>query len=194
MSNRVLPVFSSKSFIVSSLKCTSLIHLDFIFVFDVRKCSNFILLHVAVQVPLIEETVFSPLYVLASFVIDSVQFSSVAQSLFVTPWIAACQASLSITNSRSSLKLMSVESVMSSNHLVLCHRPLLLLPSIFPSIRVFSNKSALCIRCQRIGVSALTPVLPMNIQDWFPLGWTGLLSLQSKGLSRVFSNTTAQKH
>ena len=85
MSNRVLPVFSSTSFIVSSLKCTSLIHLEFIFVFDVRKCSNFILLHVAVQVPLIEETVFSPLYVLASFVIDSFQFSSVDQSLFVTP-------------------------------------------------------------------------------------------------------------
>ena len=85
MSNRVLPVFSSTSFIVSSLKCMSLIHLEFIFVFDVRKCSNFILLHVAVQVPLIEETVFSPLYVLASFVIDSFQFSSVDQSLFVTP-------------------------------------------------------------------------------------------------------------
>ena len=65
--------------------------------------------------------------------------------LFVTPWTAACQASLSITNSRSLLKLMSIESVMPSNHLILCH-PLLLLPSIFPSIRVFSNESAFCTR------------------------------------------------
>ena len=113
--------------------------------------------------------------------------------LFVTPWTAACQASLSITNSWSSLKLMSIELVMPSSHLILCH-PLLLLSLIFPSIGVSSNESVLCIRCQRIGVSASTPVLPMNIQDWFPLGWTGLLSLQSKGLSRVFSNTTAQKH
>ena len=63
----------------------------------------------------------------------------------MTPWTAACQASLSITNSRSLLKLMSIELVMPSNHLILCH-PLLLLPSIFPSIRVFSNESALCIR------------------------------------------------
>ena len=68
-----------------------------------------------------------------------------ASAQFVTPWTAACQASLSITNSWSSLKLMSIESVMPSNHLILCH-PLLLLPSIFPSIRVFSNESVLCIR------------------------------------------------
>ena len=77
------------------------------------------------------------------------QFSSVQSlsrvQLFATPWTAACQASLSITNSRSLLKLMSIESVMPSNHFILC-RPLLLLPSIFPSIRVFSNESALCIR------------------------------------------------
>ena len=72
-------------------------------------------------------------------------FSSVHVWLFVTPWTAAHQASLSITNSQSLLKLMSIESVMPSNHLILCH-PLLLLPSIFPSIRVFSNESALCIR------------------------------------------------
>ena len=70
--------------------------------------------------------------------------------LFATPWTAARQASLSITNSRSSLKLMSVESVMSSNHLILC-RPLLLLPSIFPSIRVFSNESVLHIRWPKDG-------------------------------------------
>ena len=83
--------------------------------------------------------------------------------------------------------------LMSSNHLILC-RPLLHLPSIFPSIRVFSNESVLCIRCQRIGVSASASVLPMNIQDWSPLGWTGWVSLQSNGFLRVFSNTTVQKH
>ena len=113
--------------------------------------------------------------------------------LFVTPWTTACQASLSITNSQSSLKLMSVESVMPSNHLILCHT-LLLLPSIFSSIRVFSNESALRISGQNIGVSASTSVLPMNIQDWSPLGWTGWISLQSKGLSRVLSDPTLQKH
>ena len=84
-----------------------------------------------------------------------------------------------------------LKSVMPSNHLILCHP--LLLPSIFPSIRVFSNKSALCIRWpQSIGASA--SVLPMNIQGWFPLGLTGLISLPSKGHSRVFSRTTAWKH
>ena len=86
---------------------------------------------------------------------------------------------------------------MPSNHLILC-RPLLLLPSIFPSIRVFSTESVLHIRWPKFnasgGVSGLTSVLPLNTQDWFPLGWTGWISLQSKGLSRVFSNTTVQKH
>ena len=104
---------------------------------------------------------------------------------------SACQASLSITNSQNLLKLISNESVMTSNHLILCHS-LLLLPSIFPSIRVFSNNSVLCIRWPKYWVSALASVLPMNIQGWSPLGWTGWISLQSKGLSRVFSNTTVQ--
>ena len=97
-----------------------------------------------------------------------VQFSSVQSlscvRLFSTPWTAARQASLSITNSRSLLKLMSIESMMPSNHLILCC-PLLLLPSIFPSIRVFSSESVLASRSQSIGVSASTPLLPMNIQD-----------------------------
>ena len=122
--------------------------------------------------------------------IQSVQSFSHAQ-LFATPWTAACQASLSITNSGILLKLMSIELVMPSNHLILCH-PRLLLPSIFPSIRVFSNESVLRIRWP--GVSASASVLPMNIQDWFPLGLTCWSSLQSKGLSRVFSNNTVQKH
>ena len=114
--------------------------------------------------------------------------------LFVTPWAAARQTSLSITNPRSLLKLMSIESVMPSNHLVLCH-PLLLLPSVFPGIRVFPNESSLCIRWPKsIGVSALASVLPVNFQDWFPLGLTGWISLQAQGLLTVFSNTTVQKH
>ena len=122
---------------------------------------------------------------------QSVQLLSCVQ-LFVTPRTAARQASLSITNSWSLLKLTSIKSVMPSNHLILCH-PLLLLPSIFPSIRVFSSESALWSGGQSIGASASASVLPMNIQDWFPLGLTGLILL-SKGLSRVFSNTTVQKH
>ena len=126
---------------------------------------------------------------------SSVQFSSVAQSYptFCDPMSAACQASLSITNSRSSLRLSSIESVMPSSHLILC-RPLLLLPPIPPSIRVFSNE--------------------LTLRMWWPKDWSfsfsispskehvGLVSfrmdwmdrLQSKGLSRVFSNTTVQMH
>ena len=82
---------------------------------------------------------------IAKHILPSVQFSHSVVSNSATPWTAACQASLSITNSWSLLKHMSIESVMPSNHLILCH-PLLLLPSIFPSIRVFSNESVLCIR------------------------------------------------
>ena len=99
--------------------------------------------------------------------------------------------SLSITNSQSLLKLMSIESVMPSNHLILCH-PLLLLPSIFPSIRVFSNESALHITWPKYWSFTISP--SMTTQYWFPLGLTGWIFLQSKGLSRVFSNTTVQKH
>ena len=99
------------------------------------------------------------------------QFSSVQLLsrvwLFATPWTTAHQASLSISDSWSPPKPISIESVMPFNHLILCH-PLLFLPSIFPSIRVFSNKSALCIRWPNIGVSASTSLLPMNIQDWSP--------------------------
>ena len=110
-----------------------------------------------------------------------------------TLWTEAHQASLSFTNSWSLLKLTSFESVMSSNHLIL-YRPLLLLPSIFPTIRVISNESVLCIRWPEYWSFSFSISLPMNIQNQFPLGWTGLNSLLSKGLSRVFSNTTVQKH
>ena len=113
--------------------------------------------------------------------------------LFATPWTRACQASLSITNSQSPSKPMSIESMMPSNHFILC-RPFLLLPPIFPSIRVFSNESALHIRWPKYWSFSFN-ISPSNEHpDWSPLGWTGWISLQSKGLSRVFSNTIVQKH
>ena len=113
--------------------------------------------------------------------------------LSATPWTAARQASLSITNSRSPPKPMSIESVMPSSHLILCH-PLLLLSSIFPKISVFSNESALHIRWPKYWSFSFLGVLPMNTQDWSPLGRTGWISLQSRELSRVLSNTTVQKY
>ena len=112
--------------------------------------------------------------------------------LFKTPWTAAHQASVSISNSQSWLKLMSIESVMPSNHLILCH-PLLLPPSIFPSIRVFSNESLLPILWPSTGVSPLASFLPMNIQDWFPLGWNGWISLQSKWLSSLLQHHSSKQ-
>ena len=124
--------------------------------------------------------------------IQSIQLLSCVR-LFATSWTAAFLASLSITNSLSPPKLMPIELVMQSNHLILC-RPLLFLPSIFPNIRVFSIESALCVRWPRYWSFSSTSFLPINTQDWSPLGWTGWISLQSKGLSRVFSNTTVQKH
>ena len=93
----------------------------------------------------------------------------------------------------SLLKLVSIKLVMSSNHLILCC-PLLLLPSIFPSIRVFLMSWHSTSSGQSIGASASASVLPMNIHDWFHLGLTSLISLQSKGLSRVFYSTTISKH
>ena len=119
---------------------------------------------------------------------SSVPFSHSVVSNSVTPWTAVyhgLQAFLSIATSRSLLKLTSIELVMPCNHLILCH-PLLLLPSVFPSISVFSNESVLRIRW-KYWSSASASVLPVNIQDWFPLGLTGWVSLQSKKLSRVFS-------
>ena len=109
--------------------------------------------------------------------------------LFATP----CHAPLSCTVSQSLLKVMSIELVVLSNHLILCH-PLLLLPSIFASIKVFFNELALRIRWPRTRASISASLLPRNIQGWFPLGLTGLISLQSKECSRVFSSTTIWKH
>ena len=91
------------------------------------------------------------------------------------------------------LKLMSIGSVMPFNHLILCH-PLLLLPSIFPSIRIFSSESAVRIRWPKCWASASISALSMNVHGWFPLGLSSLISLQSRGLSRVFSSTTFQKY
>ena len=124
----------------------------------------------------------------------SVQFSrSVVSDSFVTPWTAARQASLTIINSRSLPKLMSIESVMPSNNLILCH-PLLLLPSIFPSIRVFSNESVLCIGWPKYWTFSFS-ISPSNeYSGLISFRLTGRISLLSKGLSRVFSITTVQKH
>ena len=123
-------------------------------------------------------------------------FSSVAQSYPTLCDSMDCSTpglSLSITNSWSLLKLMSIESVMLSNHLICC-RALLLLPSIFPSIRVLPNVSALSIRWPKYWSFSFY-ISPSNEHSSpSPLGWTGWTSLQSKGLSRVFSNTTVQKH
>ena len=132
-------------------------------------------------------------YQLLNEISQSVQLLNHVQ-LFANPWTAARQAFLSITKPRGLLKLISIVSVMPSNHLILC-RPLCLLPSIFPRNRVFSNELILCIRWPKIlefHLQHQTP--PMNTQDWFPLGWIGWISLLSKGLSRVFCNTTVQKH
>ena len=104
---------------------------------------------------------------------------------FLSSWTVACQASLSFTIFWSLFKFMSIASMVPSNHLILCH-PLLLLPSIFPSIKVFSNESALCIRWPKYWSFSFS-ILQMNIQNVFPLGLIGLISLLSKGLLRVFS-------
>ena len=124
-----------------------------------------------------------------------IQFSSV-QSLshvrhFVTPWTAAFQASLSITSSQSLFKLMSIESMMasiSSSVVPFSHLQSFPASGSFQMSRFFASGG------QSIGVSASASVFPMNIQDWSPLGWTSWISLQSSGLSRIFSNTTAHKH
>ena len=126
---------------------------------------------------------------------SSVQFSSVAQSCpalcdpmdWNTPGFPVHQQLPELV-----LKLISIESVVPSNRLILCCP--LLLASVLPSIRVYSNESALCIRWPKYWSFSFSISPSMNIENWIPLGWTGLISLKSKGLSRVFSSTTIQKH
>ena len=123
-------------------------------------------------------------------IISSVQSLSHVR-LFGTPRTAARRASLSITNSQSLLKLMSIESVMPYSHLILC-RPLLLLPPVLPSIRVFSNELALCMRWPKYWTFSFSISLSNEHPGLISFRMTGWTSLQSKGLSRVFSNTTVR--
>ena len=125
------------------------------------------------------------------------QFSSVQSlshvQLFATPRIAAGQVSLSVANSQSLLKLMSLSQWCHptiSSYVV----PLSSCLQSFPASGSFPMSQFFASGGQSIGVSASASVIPVTIQDWFPLGWTGLISLQSKGFSKVFSNTTVWKH
>ena len=128
---------------------------------------------------------------LSGFIFSSVQLLSHIW-LVAIRWTAVHQASLFITNSWSLLKLMSIESVMPSKHLIVCH-PLLFHLQSFPASGSFLVSQLFTSDGRSIRGSASTSVLPVYMQDWFPLGWTGWISL-SKGFSRVFSNTTVQKH
>ena len=121
-----------------------------------------------------------------AYVCSLVPFSQ----LFATPLTAACQASLSVANSWSLLKLVSIDLVMPTNHLIHFSSCL----QSFPASGAFQMSQFFPSGGQSIEVSASISVLPMNTQDWSPLGWTDWISLQSRGLSRVFSNTTVQKH
>ena len=124
--------------------------------------------------------------------ISSIQFSRSVVSDSATPWTAAHQASLSITNSRSLSKLVSIASVIPSNHLILC-RPLFLLPSIFPSIKIFSSESVLCIRWPKYW-SFTFNISPSSEHPGLIFRMDSGSLCKSQGLSRVFSNTTVQKH
>ena len=160
--------------------------------YNYRKLKKIINLSIHFPSPNPNGNTVSPLHMIdyhSKSAFSSVQLLSRVQ-LFASPWTAARQASLSTTNTQSLLKLMSIESVMPSNHLILCH-PLLPLPSIFPSIRVFSNESVLRIRWPKYQSFSFS-IRPSN-------EYSGLISfrmgcLLSKGLSRAFSNTTVQKH
>ena len=131
-----------------------------------------------------------------TFTYFTVQFNSVTQSYRTLRWHGLQHARLSCASPTP--RTCSNSSPLSrwchpASHLILCYH-LLLLPSVFPSIRVFPICPFFASDGQSIRASPLASVLPVNIQDWFPLGLTGLISLHSKGLSRVFSNTIVQKH
>ena len=128
-----------------------------------------------------------PIFSVLSFLLSSVRF-------FVIPWTAAHQASLSVTDSRSLLKLMCIKLVMPYNHIILSGITFSSCLQYFPASGSFPMSQLFSWGGQSIGVSASASVLPMKTQDWSPLGWTGWISLQSRGLSRVFSSTTVQKH
>ena len=129
--------------------------------------------------------------VIVIWIVNNNCYCSVGKSYptLTTPW-TLYQPSLSFTILWNFLIFMYIELVILSNHLIVC-QPLLLLPSVFLSIRVFSSKLALHIRGQSIGASA--SVLPVNIEGWFPLGLTGWIALKSMGLSRAFFSTIVQK-
>ena len=124
------------------------------------------------------------------FLFSSVQ-SLIRVRLFATPWTAARQASLSITNTQSLLRLMPIDSVMPSSHLILCH-PLSSCPQSLPASGSFPMSQLFAWGGQSFGVSSSASVLPMNIQDWSPLGWTGRVSLQSKGLSSLLQHRSSK--
>ena len=142
---------------------------------------------------MISSLVILHIHALNNTLYQLVQFSRSVMSDSVTPWTVAHQASLSITNSRISLRFMSIESVMPSSHLILC-RPLLLVSPIPPSIRVFLNESTLHMRWPEYWSFSFSIIPSKEIPGLisFRMDWLDLL--QSKGLSRVFSNTTVQKH
>ena len=164
-------------------KTESTLHYVLIFIFNsLRK----------ILLPFIYSLKRVPFYNPQTLSSSSVQSLSRVQ-LFATPWIAARQASLSITNSWSLLKLMPIESVMPSSHLTSVV-PFSSCPQSLPASGSFPMNQLFARGGQSTGVSTLVSVLPMNTQDWSPLGWTGWISFQSKGLSRVFSNTVVQRH
>ena len=170
------------------ISCSSIIHWKSVFVKDqltILCCS------VTQSCPILCNPIDWSMPGFPQFQFSSVQSLSRVR-LFATPWVTACQASPSITNSRSSLRLTSVNSVMPSSHLILCH-PLLLLPPIPPSIRVFSTESTLHVRWPKYWSFSFSIIPSKKSQGWSS-EWTGWISLQSKGLSRVFSNTTVLKH
>ena len=157
------------------------------FIVNVKKCNRFLYINL-VFCYLAEFTYSNSFCVETSSWVHSLS----CLQLFATPWIASCQASLSIINSQNLLKLLSTESVMPSNHLILCC-PLLLLPSVLPSIRVFSKELVLYIRWPKYWHFNFS-ISPSNEYLGFPLGWTDCISLWSEGFSGAFSNTTVQKH
>ena len=183
-----IPFFRNEPILIQSYGLKSILFSNFFsFCFCFVRCCFFFLIQDPIQNTMLHLSIMflgSPgLYQFPQF--NSVQFSSVQSLsriwLFATPWITARQASLSITNSWGLLKLMSIESLMPSNHLIIIHPFLLLLP-VPPSITVLSSQ-LFTVGSQIIGLSASASIFPTNTQDWSPLGWTGWISLSFLDLS-----------